>query len=83
MKILLGGKRKIKYPLPLKDIMIKLINKKWGAVGGHCELIIHGNGEGIYKGGSMIKKLLSKKAKYLNHKFLHYLNMQRKLVFLR
>ncbi|MCK5767800.1 MAG: hypothetical protein KAH35_05450 [Candidatus Atribacteria bacterium] len=47
---------KIKYPLPLKDITIKLINKKWGVVGGHCELIIHGNGEGTYKGGSMIEK---------------------------
>ena len=49
---------KIKYPLPLKNITIRLIRRQGGLSAYHYELIIHGKGEGIYKGGGGIKGIV-------------------------
>lgn len=54
---------KIKYPLPLKNITIRLIRRQGGLSPYHYELIIHGNGEGIYKGGGGIEGIVIQKGK--------------------
>ena len=53
---------KIKYPLSLKNITIKL-KRSGGMAAYHYELIIHGNGEGIYNGTDDIKAIVIKKGK--------------------
>ena len=53
---------KIKYPLPLKNITIKLINCG-GMAACHNELIIHGNGEAIYNSGDGVKTMVIQKGK--------------------
>lgn len=53
---------KIKYPLPLKNITIRL-RREGGLAAYHYELIIHGNGEGIYNSRDDIKKIVTKKGK--------------------
>ena len=54
---------KIKYPLPLKNITIRLIRRQGGLDAYHYELIIHGNGEAIYNGGDDIKRIVIRKGK--------------------
>lgn len=61
-KIFSGGKMKIKYPLPLKNITIKL-KRSGGLAAYHYELIIYGNGEAIYNGGDDIKEIVIRKGK--------------------
>ena len=61
-KILSGGKMKIKCPLPLKNITIRL-ERSGGMAAYHYELIIHGNGEGIYNGRDDIKTIVIQKGK--------------------
>ena len=58
----LNRKIKIEYPLPLKNITIRL-RRGGGLEACHHELIIHGNGVGIYKRGIGRKWIFIQKGK--------------------
>ena len=72
---------KIKYPLPLKNITIRLIRRQGGLSPCYYELIIHGNGEGIYKGGGGIEGIVVRKGKISKSKIFTLFKYAREIGF--